>query len=97
MERDEHGDLVSDRGFRHTQWINGVPGYGGRVVVYESSGAAAPRVWLRIDENDGTQQYKADPQDAIIHLEVADALALAENIIRTCRMHYQLQGDVSDE
>ena len=97
MERDEHGDLVSDRGFRQTQWIDGVEGYGGRVVVYESSGAAAPRVWLRIDEEPGRYTGGGDPVDASIHLEVAAALVLAENIMRVCEKHYQLGGTPSDE
>jgi len=93
-ERDEHGDLITDRGFRHTQWVAGVSGYGGRVVVYESSGAAAPRIWIGAEDSRDVETE--EPVRVNVHLELADALTLAENIIRTCRLHYQLRGDVSD-
>jgi hypothetical protein len=97
MERDEHGDLISDRGFRHTSWIEGVPGYGGRVVVYESSGAAAPRVWIGVEEGVGTALPGEEPTRANVHLEVEDARQFAQNILRVCDQHYQLRGNVSDE
>lgn len=80
-ETDENGDWITDRGFRHTEIISSVPGYTGTITVYESSAAAAPRVWI---------QAMDDHDDVVVHLEVEDARRFAENILRVCDLHYQL-------
>ena len=77
-------DTVTDRGFTHADPIPGVAGYGGQVRVYESSGAAAPRLWLMTIDGEGNE--------ATIHLELDDARRLLDDINRLADNHYQLRG-----
>lgn len=75
---DDHGDWITNRGFRQTEPIPGL--YGGTVRVYESSLATQPALWVAVD----------DTPEGTIHLTVEDARRLAENILRVCDLHYQL-------
>lgn len=70
----------SDRGFAQHQPIPGGTAYGGTVRVYESSSAAAPRIWMAVESLTGA---------ATIHLSLDAARALATDLIDLVEHHHQ--------
>ena len=79
---------VTDRGFQHMDPIPGT--YGGEVKVYESSAAESPHVWLNTwsFRHPNTQ---SDPVEATVHLALADAERLRDQLSYLIRTHYQVR------
>lgn len=68
---------TTDRGFMHLPTLQ--TGRAGRFVVYESSSAEQPRIWLEVN---------GDPA----HLTVREAWKLVEQLALCCKLHYQGEG-----
>jgi hypothetical protein len=83
----EHLDLngVADRGLAHMPKIPGT--YGGDVMVYMSSAAVGPHVWLSAADQHG--------RSGAVHLTAEAAWKLAEQLMSLVRNHYQ--GDATPE
>lgn len=71
---------ITDRGFKWMPAIDGT--HHGRVVVYESSNASSPHVWLKASD-EGIGESKS------VHLPLAAASQLAEQIQYLAANHYQ--------
>lgn len=80
------GDTFSQRGFRRAEPI--VCSYGSEVLVYESSAASAPHLWLSIDQNPMVLRG-ARPGRAVAHLTLDQVDALIETLTRLRDAHYQ--------
>lgn len=78
------------RGFSHLPAIHDT--YGGEVSVYESSAASAPHVWLNATSPANYNDPEGEKTNATLHLPVADAIKLAEQLVMLVQGHYQ--GDI---
>lgn len=77
----------SDRGFAR---LPGIPGeYGGSVLVYESSAAMHPCIWLAATVPSNLNDPEGPTVKAFIHLTVENATKLAEQIQHLVAHHYQ--------
>ena len=72
---------VSDRGFKILEPIRGTSGE--RVLIYESSAADGPHIWLR--------SIRGEDETAA-HLTVEAAQELAHQLLWLVRNHYQASG-----
>ena len=78
---------LTSRGFAAHDWINGGTEYGGRVRVYESSSAIAPRIWLTV--------LQADGESATLHMSLDAARDLVADLNDLIEHHYQLAEEPS--
>ncbi len=82
---------ASQRGFDR---LPPVPGnYGGEAIVYESSAAEEPKLWLNVTEpNDlnawGSGDESGGTHDATLHLTAEDAWKLADQLRYLVENHY---------
>lgn len=81
----------SDRGFKRLPPIPG--NYGGEAVVYESSSAEEPKLWLKViepnDLNAGSVgDLSAGTHSAMLHLTAEDAWKLADQLRWLVENHY---------
>lgn len=75
----------SDRGFAQ---MPAVPSeYGGSVRVYESSAAMGPHIWLQAEGLDG---LKGPHASIPIHLTLANAIVLRDQLTKLIEGHYQV-------
>ena len=83
---------ITDRGFQHMDPIPGTYGgqVSGQVKVYESSAASGPYVWLTVRSfsNPNTQ---SDPVEATVHLALAHAECLRNQLTFLIENHYQVR------
>ena len=89
----------SDRGFAFYPPVEST--YGGDVQVSESSSAEYPRIWLWAKSpvdingwfhwNATGREGEIEWQEASAHLDVADALALALQLLHAVANHYHWQ------
>lgn len=99
-ERPEHlVPTASPRGFVGLPPIPGA--YGGEAVVWESSSAEYPRVWLKLDVPINPNRPNEDHTQTTIHLDAAEAWKLAEQLMTSVQCHYhgdaRPDGRVYDE
>ena len=78
---------LTSRGFAAHDWINGGTAYGGRMRVYESSSAMAPRIWLTV--------LQADGESATLHMSLDAARDLVADLSDLIEHHYQLAEEPS--
>lgn len=84
----EHLEVTTtDRGFKHLPPIPS--GYGGQVVVYESSAATGPHVWLKAEAPVDLNEPAGPTHEVPIHLTVENALRLADQLRYLAENHYQ--------
>jgi hypothetical protein len=74
---------VTDRGFRHYEPIDTL--YGHKVLVYESSSAAEPAIWLSV----GPGQTAG----GTAHMSLDQARQLIVALTAAIEGHYQTRGD----
>jgi hypothetical protein len=74
----------TDRGFAHMPAV--ASEYGGSVRVYESSAATGPHIWLQAEGLDG---LKGPHASVPIHLTLANATVLRDQLTRLIENHYQ--------
>lgn len=109
--------VQSDRGFAGLPAIGGtvaagepksikfspaVPGaYGGYAMVWESSSAEYPRLWLKVEVPADLREPTGPTVEAVIHLDAAEAWKLAEQLMTMVQNHYhgdaRPDGRVYDE
>lgn len=75
---------ITDRGFKHMPKITGMDGYGGKVVVYESSGAT-PGIWLSVETSPS--------EGTVVLLPLTRARQLAEQIRYLEEHHFSKEED----
>lgn len=91
-DRPQHLTIeTSDRGFDRMPTIPSA--YGGHVAAYESSGASAAYLWLKVRAESGNRHGDA-PTEAHAHLTVEDALRVADQLVRLVADHYQYANSV---
>ncbi len=80
---------TSDRGFKTMPPVSTVWGGHdtGRVVVYESSAAEAPHLWLRVDATPG---FGGTAETVSAHLPLAEAEKLRDQLTWLIENHYQV-------
>ena len=89
---------TTHRGFK---WLPPIPGnYGGEAVVFESSSAEEPKLWLKVTEpNDlnagSVGGLSAGTHEATLHLTSEDAWKLADQLRWLVENHYH--GDATPE
>jgi hypothetical protein len=74
----------TDRGFARMPAVAST--YGGSVRVYESSAAIGPHIWLQAEGLDGLRGPHASVP---IHLTLADATVLRDQLTSLIENHYQ--------
>jgi hypothetical protein len=77
---------ASDRGFARLPAIHGA--YGGDAMVWESSSAEYPRLWLKVEVPTDLREPTGPTTEAVIHLDAAEAWKLAEQIMTMVQNHY---------
>lgn len=91
--------VQSDRGFAGMPALKGA--YGGHVMVWESSAAEYPRLWLKVDVPINANKPDGPTNSETIHLDAAVAWQLAEQIMTQVQNHYhgdaRPDGRVYDE
>lgn len=90
---DHLAPTTTDRGFDHMPAIPSQ--YGGHVMVYESSAAMSPHVWLRLLYPADLNRPEGPKLDGVAHLTAEDAWRLADQLRALVRNHYQ--GDAMPE
>lgn len=83
----------SDRGFTSLPPIPGT--YGGEALVYESSAASGPHLWLKVQVPASLNEPDGPAVETIFHLDAEDAWKLADQIRHLVRNHYQ--GDATPD
>jgi hypothetical protein len=88
-ERPEHlaPVILNDRGFSGLPPVQGA--YGGDAMVWESSAAEYPRLWLKVNEPVNLNEPTGPTKDATVHLDAATAWQLAEQLMMLVQHHYQ--------
>lgn len=84
---------ASPRGFASLPEIPGA--YGGHALVYESSAAEEPHLWLQVTVPADLRDPDGETVEATIHLDVAKAWQLAEQLMLGVQEHYH--GDSRPE
>ena len=84
--------VKTDRGFKHLPPIPathaGRPA--GRVMVYESSAANGPHLWISVEQPaDRNHPDNGEIIEASVHMTLEDAVKLAEQINYLAEHHYQ--------
>lgn len=91
--------VASDRGFAGLPGILGA--YGGHAMVWESSAAEYPRLWLKVEVPVNPNEPNGARTEATIHLDAAAAWQLAEQLMIMVQSHYhgdsRPDGRVYDE
>jgi hypothetical protein len=95
--------VVSDRGLAGLPAITGVVAegkpvgdslpairgaYGGDAMVWESSAAEYPRLWLKVEVPVNPNEPTGPTQEATIHLDAVAAWQLAEQLMTQVQNHY---------
>ena len=91
--------VASDRGLAGLPAIRGA--YGGDAMVWESSAAEYPRLWLKVEVPVNPNEPTGPTQEATIHLDAIAAWQLAEQLMTQVQNHYhgdsRPDGRVYDE
>jgi hypothetical protein len=86
---------ITDRGFSHLPPVPCIWGMSnlnvGQVSVYESSAATSAALWLRAENFGIAGDAKSETTS---HLQVADALRLADQLVRAVAGQYQYRGNL---
>ena len=83
------GLIYTGRGFKRFPEIESV--YGGTIETYESSAAEEPRIWVRTVCPTNLNEPHGPSVEAVAHLNIADALRLAQQIQYLVEHHYQVE------
>lgn len=88
MPTDDHLKVeAGTRGFKH---LPGIPSeYGGEVLVYESSAASGPHLWLRIVSPVSLNEPNGMMAETVAHLTLENAQKLHDQLGFLIRNHYQ--------